>query len=90
MQLIISPQGNARAIYAEVIDLGSLGTLAIHRASHVEPSADGSWSADLSPVGGPVLGPFVFRSEALAAEIEWLDAHLAELDTEYFRTPQVG
>ena len=35
-----------------------LGTLAIKRASHVEPDGLGRWHADLSPVGGPFLGPF--------------------------------
>lgn len=81
MDLIISPQGTARAVYCETIDLGALGTLAIRRASHVEPSADGRWTADLSPVGGPVLGPFGLRSEALAAEVAWLGDHLPELDS---------
>ena len=40
----------------------------ITRASHVEPDAEGRWLADLTPVAGPVLGPFDLRSEALAAE----------------------
>ena len=30
----------------------------IRRASHVEPDEAGRWWADLSPVGGPRLGPF--------------------------------
>jgi len=30
------------------------------------------WFADLSPVAGPVLGPFACRDEALAAEVAWL------------------
>ena len=47
----------------------------IARASHVEPDPDGRWQADLRPVGGPVLGPFDRRSEALAAELAWLEAH---------------
>ena len=33
------------------------------------------WLADLSPVNGPVLGPFDRRSEALAAELAWLEAN---------------
>ncbi|EMB17938.1 hypothetical protein RE6C_01332 [Rhodopirellula europaea 6C] len=36
---------------------------------------NGQWTADLSPVGGPVLGPFALRSEAIEAEIEWLHCH---------------
>jgi hypothetical protein len=77
MQIIISPDGTLRCVYDEAIDLAALGTPVITRASHVEPTADGRWQADLSPVAGPVLGPFVRRSEALTAEIEWLEAHIA-------------
>jgi hypothetical protein len=47
----------------------------ILRASYVEPNATGRWAADLDPVGGPVLGPFDHRSEALAAEQAWLAAY---------------
>ena len=39
------------------------------------PTADGRWTADLRPVGGPVLGPFARRSEALEAERAWLEAN---------------
>ena len=31
-----------------------------------------AWTADMSPVGGPILGPFSFRYEALKAERDWL------------------
>lgn len=75
MDLVITPSGTVRTIYAETIDLTALGTPQIVRASHVEPTADGNWSADLSPVDGPVLGPFAKRSEALTAEADWLNAH---------------
>jgi hypothetical protein len=75
MQLVIEPQGHVRCLYAEAIDLSSLGKLAVRRGSHVEPDGQGQWTADLSPVSGPVLGPFVLRSEALAAELAWLEAH---------------
>ena len=75
MKLLIRPDGTVRAIYTEAIDLGVLGRPTIVRASHVEPGPDGRWRADLTPVGGPVLGPFGRRSEALAAEIAWLEAH---------------
>ena len=30
------------------------------------------WAADMAPSGGPVLGPFESRTEALAAEVKWL------------------
>lgn len=59
-------------------ELLSLGNATINRASHVEPTADCRWTADLAPIGGPVLGPFESRAEALAAEIEEVERRLAE------------
>ena len=76
MKLYISASGDCTAIYDESLDLHALGRPDISRASHVEPTADGQWSADLSPVHGPLLGPFTTRSQALAAEVAWLDACL--------------
>jgi hypothetical protein len=77
MTIHVAPDGTVTTIYSEAIDLSSLGALHIRRASHVEPTADGQWTADMGPVGGPVLGPFVKRSEALAAEVAWLEAKIA-------------
>jgi hypothetical protein len=75
MRLVVAPDGTARALYTEEIDLAALGPVQITRASHVEPDEQGRWHADLGPVGGPVLGPFDRRSEALAAEVSWLEEH---------------
>ena len=75
MELLVQADGCLRCLYDEAVDLPALGVVAIRRASHVEPTDQGQWQADLSPVGGPVLGPFVLRSEALAAEVEWLRRH---------------
>ncbi len=75
MQLVILPDGSVRCLYDEAIDLSALGQSAITRASHVEPDPQGGWLADLSPVSGPLLGPFPHRSDALAAERAWLEAH---------------
>ena len=72
IELFISTTGLIRTLYDEALPLRTLGTLQIERASHVEPDADGNWSADLRPCGGPVLGPFVVRSLALQAERDWL------------------
>jgi hypothetical protein len=72
MDLLVLPDGTIRAIYAEEIDLADLGSVLISRASHVEPDSQGRWIADLTPVAGPVLGPFRRRSEALEAELAWL------------------
>lgn len=75
MQLLITSSGSIRCVYDEAFDLTALGTPSIRRASQVEPDADGGWTADLGPVGGPVLGPYPRRSEALAAELGWLQRH---------------
>ncbi len=72
MQILIERGGSIRCLYGEAIDLAVFGTLQIRRASHVEPTAGGQWLADLSPLSGPVLGPFAARSEALAAEEAWI------------------
>ena len=52
--------------------MNALGTPVTRRASHVEPSEDGTWSADMSPVGGPVLPGYPTRAAALQAEVAWL------------------
>jgi len=75
MSLFVRPDGSIRCLYDDALDLQEFGRLAITRGSHVEPHPDGTWSADLSPVPGPILGPFCQRSEALMAEWEWLEAN---------------
>ncbi len=72
MELVVQRNGGIRCVYNEAIDLSILGRVQIKRGSHVEPDDDGRWFADLTPVCGPQLGPFFQRSEALAAEREWL------------------
>ena len=75
MELLMTPTGECRFVYDELLDLHDLGALTIQRASHVEPNTMGQWTADLSPVHGPLLGPCPTRSEALAAEVDWLHTH---------------
>lgn len=89
MTIIIDPAGQAHCLYAEVIDLSAMGTLHIARASQLEPDDQGLWWADLWPVSGPILGPFVLRSEALAAERDWLETHLTSLAATPRPTPNV-
>jgi len=72
MELVVDAGGAVKCIYDESLDLRAFGKLQITRASHVEPDWDGNWCADMGPVGGPVLGPFRSRSEALGAERGWL------------------
>ena len=54
MDLIVAPSGVVTAIYAEAIDLRSLGTTTITRASHVEPDETGQWFAQI--IDGPTVG----------------------------------
>ncbi len=75
MQLLILPNGDARCVYSEAIELRQLGSIRVERGSHVEPNEEGQWTADLTPVDGPVLGPFDTRSEAVQAELAWLHEH---------------
>lgn len=61
----------------ELLDLTELGEVAIVRASHVEPFETGAgWQADMSPVDGPMLGPFPTRAAALLAETAWIDTNI--------------
>ncbi len=75
MQLLIHPGGSVQCVYSEAIDVAELGRVSISRASHVEPDMGGHWIVDLGPVGGPRLGPFSRRSDALKAEADWLNTH---------------
>ena len=77
MDLVINSHGAVTCVYGEAIPLQQLGDVAIRRASHVEPDVQGRWWADLAPVGGPALGPFNQRSQALDAERIWLDHWLS-------------
>lgn len=77
LAIVIDGDGSVRFIYDDAL-VGLFGEEArwqIRRASHVEPCARGGWTADMTPIGGPVLGPFPLRSAALAAERDWLTQH---------------
>jgi hypothetical protein len=77
LQLLIEANGNLTAIYDDaLVDLFAEGQVNITRASHVEPTTDGRWTADLAPAGGPVLGPFITRQQALDEEVAWLKQKL--------------
>ena len=76
MELVVGCDGGVKCIYDEALDLREIGKLQITRASHVEPDQSGYWWADMGPSGGPVLGPYGSRTEALRAEREWLAARM--------------
>jgi hypothetical protein len=70
----ISPTGATRCLYTEMIDLGAIGKPDIVRASNVEPDATGQWFAHI--INGPILGPYPNRSNALRAEIEYIETYI--------------
>lgn len=72
VEIYISSDGTCQSVYDESVDLRLLGPTDIRRASHVEPTLDGQWTADMRPLAGPVLGPFSTRSQALVQELAWL------------------
>lgn len=78
-ELIVAPDGTLRHIHSpETVRISNeISRIRITRASHVEPDADNNWWVDLSPVGGPRLGPYPFdeRSRALQDEVDWLREH---------------
>lgn len=75
-KMIVDQNGVSRFIFSDeaAAVAREVGTLTIRRASHVEPTHDGRWAADMGPVcPGVSLGPYDTRAEALAAEREWLE-----------------
>ena len=87
MELVVGLDGMARCIYDEALDLREIGKLQITRASHVEPDRNGYWWADMGPSGGPVLGPYGSRTEALQAERGWLARRQRFITTEPHHHP---
>jgi hypothetical protein len=68
-------KGHVQFVYDDALaPLLETGAATVRRVSHVEP-APGGWTADMAPVGGPVLGPFALRATALRAERDWLTEH---------------
>jgi hypothetical protein len=79
MDINITVQGDRMEfIYNDdLVALLDEGDSTVRRVSHVEPSCvEGKhgWTADMSPVDGPMLGPYDTRAEALAAEVAWLQS----------------
>jgi hypothetical protein len=76
---IMIQAGRLIYVYGDELQfLASLGDVTIERASHVEPCGTG-WQADMAPVGGPVLGTWTTRAEALQAEVEYLTEHMTAI-----------
>ena len=67
-----------RASHVEVKETCRWTQLAFWRLWHrwrIRHIPLGKWYADMSPVNGPVLGPFDSRSQALENEEIWLRIH---------------
>ena len=75
MIITIDRVGGIRAIYSDGFNWRALGRPIIQRASQVEPDGLGLWYADLSLSGGPRIGPFVHRADAISAEVDWLEKY---------------
>lgn len=54
----------------DLVGLYAQGSPTIRRASNVEPTPDGQWTAEMTD--GALLGPYPLRREALAAEVAYL------------------
>jgi hypothetical protein len=69
-----------RASHVEPVTVGELPwSVRVNLPSGIDLnnlSASAGWCADMRPSGGPILGPFALRDQALAAEREWLEAKL--------------
>lgn len=80
LRLSIDQSGVIEAIYSDdLAGLCELGAATITRASNVEPYAREDWAAGgwaATMANGVVLGPYRLRSEALAAEVAYLEARL--------------
>jgi hypothetical protein len=78
-RVVLIKGGRIHFIYDDAMrPLMDQGKTEVRRASYVEPintPVGVKWQADMSPVGGPVLGPFDLRQQALDREIEWLNEH---------------
>ena len=79
MELTIGSDGRVGFVYTEEMPMESVGRVSVRRASSVEPTDNGDWTADLSQSGGPTLGPFESRSQAINAEVAWLELHLEKV-----------
>ena len=84
--IFVNRDGTLQFIYDDDLADGFAGEeQETRRASHVEPfkapfdwRPATRWQADMAPVGGPVLGPFDSRQQALDAEREWLRKRMSE------------
>jgi len=85
MKLLVERSGRVTCLYDERLDLTALGPCSVTRASYVEPVGS-QWESRIR--GGPVLGPFPRRSDAVAAEVRYLEERLDGGDVRHARGPR--
>lgn len=76
MGVYISPDGTLRFVWDDKLQiLTDLGQCNSVRVSDVE-SIGSRWYADLRRIGGPRLGPFALRSDAIRSEVQYIEGRL--------------
>ncbi len=79
MKLYIDEQGNVSAVHVDGIeDFLPSGERTTERVSDVEWK-NGSWQADMSRIGGPVVASEETRGAAIEREVEWLEQNMVRL-----------
>lgn len=71
--------GEVVFIFEDHHPMMELGPATIQRASHVEPTEDAMWQADMKPMGGPKLMPTTSREQSLLLERAWLQRNTLDL-----------
>lgn len=64
--------GEAVFIYEDGHPCLDLGRVQTKRASHVEPTENGLWCADMSPIDGPLLEETRSRKQSVSREHQWI------------------
>jgi hypothetical protein len=74
----VDKEGKTKFLYSEeYTELMDEAICEIKRASNVEPCPDNCWKAYMLE-DGVILGPFKKRSEALEAEVKYLENKMKE------------
>jgi len=72
--IFISPDGDRTIKIYNENGIGNTGEIQkIKRASHLKWEKGIGWMADMSPLGGHVLGPYHTRREAIAGEQHYIN-----------------
>lgn len=82
LEIFISKEGDMLTLSGDELlcePIDGQAEVTIARASHVEPEVTPQgirWSADMGPIGGPVLEGYKTRELALAAEVDYIRTEL--------------